>query len=58
MYMYGFYWFLMAQWLKQAKHYKDIKCAIYDPEVMGLNPSWVELEMHDPQFQIRFEQKI
>ena len=25
-----------------------MKCTVYDPEVMGLNPGWVELRVHGP----------
>ena len=35
---------LMAQWLRQ--HLRDIKCAVHDLEVMGLNPGHVELVVH------------
>ena len=27
-------------------HIRDMKCSVYDPDIMGSNPRWVELGVH------------
>ena len=35
----------MAEMLRRQR-LRDIKCTVHDLDVMGLNPSWVELGVH------------
>ena len=36
----------------------DMKCTVHDLEVMGSNPSWVELRVRSTSLQVVLEPKI
>ena len=47
---------LMAKWLEWAPQGHEMYC--HDLEVMGLNPGWVELQVHSTSVQVVLEPKI
>ena len=46
----------MAKWLEQASQWHEVYC--HDLEVMGSNPSLVELDVHGTSVQVLLDPKI